>query len=68
MTDEIDLDDLEKGDKVRHVDDPAGKTRAVISEPEVNPLAGGVVSVDVHLGTISQDNADKWELVEKADQ
>jgi len=60
----VDLDQLEKGDEVRHVDDPDGQTRAVTGEPEKNPLAGEVVQVEVQQGTISRDSEDNWRVVE----
>jgi len=60
----VDLNALEKGDEVRHKNDPEGKTRTVLEEPEVNPLEGGVVQVRVQHATIGKDGADNWVLVE----
>jgi hypothetical protein len=58
------FDNLEKGDLVRHKDDPEGQTREVTKDPEVNPLEGGVINVRVQQATISRSNIDNWELVE----
>lgn len=62
---EDEFDALEVGDVVRHVHDPDGKTREVVSVGDHNPLAGGRTSVEVEKGTIGRSNLDKWEVVEQ---
>lgn len=62
---ESEFDALEKGDEVRHKDDPKDKTREVTREPEENALAGHVVQVEVQHGTIGRDNIKNWGVVDE---
>lgn len=61
----VDLNGLEKGDKVRRANEPDGPVYEVVEEPEENPLAGEVIQVELGGATIG--DADQWTLVESED-
>jgi len=59
----IDLSKLSKGDEVRRANEPNGPIYEVIEEPEVNPLSGDVISVELdHMAMIG--DGEQWELAE----